>query len=167
MSTMSATDQALLTAIQDGVPLVARPYEVIGNRIGLSEDDVIERLRDMIARGIIKRFGLVVRHRELGFDANAMVVWDIPDAAVDAAAARIIEHDFITLCYRRPRRLPDWPYNLFCMIHGRDRDTVMAQVNEVTLAANLQTCAREILFSRRRFKQRGAWFGANPAGAAL
>lgn len=158
MKRISKQDQCLLGAIQSGLPLVERPYEAIGQLIGQNENEVISRLQSMIDQGVIKRFGLIVRHHELGFNANAMVVWDIDDCEVDAVAARIIKHDFITLCYRRPRRLPDWPYNLFCMIHGRDRKTVMAQINEVTLAAGLQKINREVLFSCRRFKQRGAWF---------
>ncbi len=166
MKPVSSQEQMLLAAIQDGLPLVERPYEDIGKKFNLSEDEVIVRLKNLIDRGVIKRFGLIVRHHELGFNANAMVVWDIEDNDVDSAASRIIKHDFITLCYRRPRRLPDWPYNLFCMIHGRDRETVLAQISEVTLSANLQKYDRDVLFSRRRFKQRGAWFGPLPAGAA-
>ncbi|MBZ0217866.1 MAG: hypothetical protein K8F25_15010 [Fimbriimonadaceae bacterium] len=166
MKRVSDRDQSLLRAIQDGLPLVERPYQAVGQQIGMSEGDVIAALQKLIERGVIKRFGLIVRHHELGYNANAMVVWNVDDSEVDEVAARIIGHDFITLCYRRPRRLPDWPYNLFCMIHGRDRDTVMAQINQMTLAAGLQHIDREVLFSRRRFKQRGAWFGAKSAGAA-
>jgi len=167
MSALATIDYNLLGAIQDGLPLVERPYEAIGRELGLSEAAVIERLQAMIAGGTIKRFGLIVRHHELGFSANAMVVWNIPDGRVDDVAARITEHDFITLCYRRPRQLPDWPYNLFCMIHGRDRDIVRVQIGELILAAGLQQYDHEVLFSRRRFKQRGAWFGGNPAEAVL
>ena len=78
----------------------------------------------MIDGGIISRFGLIIRHRALGISANAMLVWDIGDEAVDAIGERFAAEPFVTLCYRRPRRLPDWPYNLFCMVHGRDRATV-------------------------------------------
>jgi siroheme decarboxylase len=105
---------------------------------------------------MIRRFGLVVRHHELGYRANAMTVWDVPDERVPGVAARLIELPFVTLCYRRPRRPPAWPYNLFCMIHGKDRGLVEAEVEEATRTAGLAGLPRAVLFSRRRFKQRGA-----------
>ena len=166
MSLIHQQDQRLLNAIQDGLPLVVRPYEAIGQQINMSERDVISRLGSLIDSGVIRRFGLIVHHHELGINTNAMVVWNIDDSIVDTMAARIIEHDFITLCYRRPRQLPDWPYNLFCMIHGRDENVVRAQIHQVTLAAGLQKYDRDVLFSQRRFKQRGAWFGSQAAGVA-
>lgn len=110
---VSETDRELLAEIEGGLPLVRDPYAEIGRRIGLSEADVIDRLRALVDRGVIKRFGLVVRHRELGYLANAMVVWDVPDDLVQTIGQRAGTYPFVTLCYRRPRRLPRWPYNLF------------------------------------------------------
>jgi DNA-binding Lrp family transcriptional regulator len=162
---IDARDRRLLAALQDGLPFVERPYAAVGARIGMPEDEVIARLRALLADGVIRRFGLVVRHRELGYDANAMAVWDVPDDRVDEAGRRIAGIEFVTLCYRRPRRPPDWPYNLFCMIHGRDRDTVRAQVRTVTGIAGLEARPHAVLFSGRRFKQRGAIFSAAPAEA--
>jgi DNA-binding Lrp family transcriptional regulator len=107
-------------------------------------------------RGVIRRFGLVLSHRDLGYNANAMVVWDIPDAAVGEIGEKLAALDYVTLCYRRPRRLPDWPYNLFCMIHGRDRATVEALAEEAAATAGAADCPRSVLFSTRQFKQRGA-----------
>jgi DNA-binding Lrp family transcriptional regulator len=147
-------DLVLLGALENGLPIGPRPYADIANRIGITEEEVIERLHGLVERGVIKRLGLVVRHRELGYTANAMVVWDIADDLVNEIGETFSEYPFVTLCYRRDRRLPHWPYNLFCMIHGRDRATVQDQIEE------LRECAgrppMDILFSRRRFKQRGA-----------
>jgi DNA-binding Lrp family transcriptional regulator len=159
---LSDADRRLLAAIEGGLPLVPRPYLAIGERIGLGEAEVIEGLRSLVARGVIRRFGLVVRHHELGYRANAMTVWDVPDERVPAAAARLVDLPFVTLCYRRPRRPPAWPYNLFCMIHGKDRGLVEAEVEEATRIAGLAGLPRAVLFSRRRFKQRGARYGAVP-----
>jgi siroheme decarboxylase len=153
---LSERDRLLIAALQDGLPLVARPYAAVGELIGLGEAEVIEAIRRLIAAGVIKRFGVIVRHRELGYRANAMVVWDVPDDRVAHAGRRLAELPFITLCYRRPRRLPDWPYNLFCMIHGCDRRMVEALIERITVAAGLAAQPRAVLFSRRRFKQRGA-----------
>lgn len=163
---VSPKDRQLLATLEEGLPLVSRPYARLASSIGLSELDVIARLGRLIAEGIIRRFGVVVRHRELGYQANAMVVWDLPDESVAEAGRILAALPYITLCYRRPRRLPDWPYNLFCMIHGRDRSAVVALVEAATQHAGLAERPREILFSRRRFKQRGARYGAAQPAAA-
>ena len=155
-------DTRILAEIADGLPLAPRPYAAVGARVGIDEDEVIARIKDMIAKGIIRRFGAVVRHHELGFTANAMTVWNVADAKADAAGAAVAAHPFVTLCYRRPRRLPDWPYNLFCMVHGRDRDTVLGQIETLNRVVGLGGCPHAVLFSRRRFKQRGARYDHRP-----
>lgn len=158
--------RALIAAIQGGLPLVARPYAAIGERIGMSEQAVIAGIRELQEQGLIKRLGVVVRHRELGYDANAMVVWDIADDQVREVGTRLGRFPFVTLCYRRPRRLPAWPYNLFTMIHGRDRTEVMARLDELVRSCGLEDVPHQPLFSGRRFKQRGAQYGLAPASAA-
>ena len=161
-----ALDAALIHAVQGGLPLVERPYAALGAAIGLDEAAVMARLGQLLASGVIKRLGVVVRHHELGYRSNAMVVWDLPDDQVDGLGERIGALPFVTLCYRRPRRLPDWPYNLFTMIHGRDRESVLAQVESIKTAIALPDLACDTLFSGRRFKQRGARYGASdPVGA--
>ena len=163
-------DRRLLAAIQDGLPLTPRPYAAVGEALGLSEAEVIARLGALLDRGIVRRLGLIVRHRELGYRANAMIVWDLPDAAVDEIGARIAAFPFVTLCYRRERRPPDWPYNLYCMIHGRERTAVLAQLDEIVATLGIGSAPRAVLFSRRRFKQRGAvyapGYAPGPAEAA-
>ena len=163
---VSPSDRRLLGALETGLALVARPYARLAAAVGSSEAEVIARLKRMIDRGVVRRFGVIVRHRELGYRANAMVVWDVPDDAVSETGRRLAALPYITLCYRRPRRSPDWPYNLFCMIHGRDRAAVEALIEEATERAGLAGRPRAILFSRRRFKQRGARYGAAQPPAA-
>lgn len=153
---LNEIDMQLLAAVQDGLPLDPHPYAAIAERIHLSEADVIERLGAFQKEGIIKRFGVVVRHRELGYRANAMVVWDIPDEQVTRLGERLGRLDCVTLCYRRERRRPDWPYNLFCMIHGKSRDLVLERIHEIVDILDLHDIPRDVLFSGRRFKQRGA-----------
>ncbi len=152
----AADAEDLIEAIQDGLPLVARPYLHIAERLGCTEQQVIDRLGEMLDAGVIKRLGVVVRHHELGYRANAMVVWDVPDAEVDRLGFQLGRQDCVTLCYQRPRRLPDWPYNLFCMVHGKDRDDVLACVERMVEGLGLERIPRSVLFSGRRFKQRGA-----------
>ena len=153
---LSAEDRALIKIVQHGLPIVSRPYADIANRLGTTEQDVMQRLQKLISNGSIKRFGVVVRHRELGYKANGMVVWDVPDDRVSELGTCIGRFSYVTLSYRRPRRLPDWPYNLFTMVHGRNRDEVRQKVEKIVEACGLQDIEHAILFSTRRFKQRGA-----------
>lgn len=156
-------ETALIKAIQQGLPLVPRPFSEIGKLVGLSEGEVIAGLAQLQEQGVIKRMGVVVRHHELGYRANAMVVWDISDDKVNALGHCIGKFDFVTLCYQRPRRLPAWRYNLFCMIHGRDRDEVLSLVEQLKDQCGLHDVAHEVLFSQRRFKQCGARYVADGA----
>jgi DNA-binding Lrp family transcriptional regulator len=154
---LSATDHALLDRVAKGLPLVPQPFAEIARSLGLTENEVLMRLTKFLDAGLIKRLGVVVRHRELGYQANAMVVWDVPDSEVSETGKRMTRAPFVTLCYRRPRR-PGWPYNLFCMIHGRDRATVEAQVVALAAVLGLARISRAVLFSSRCFKQRGAQY---------
>jgi DNA-binding Lrp family transcriptional regulator len=164
------TDRRVLAAIQSGLPLVSRPFAEIGARLGLSEAEVMTRLQQLQTRGVIRRFGVVVRHHEVGYGANAMVVWDVPDAQVRELGRCLAEFDFITLCYRRPRHLPQWRFNLYCMIHGKTREDVLSNLEWMVNRCGLQSLPHEVLFSRRRFKQRGAMYfdvqGSTNADAA-
>lgn len=149
-------DQALITLIQTGLPLTQTPYADLGRQLGLDEKDVIQRIKNLNEAKVIKRFGVVVRHHELGYRANAMTVWNISDEVVSELGSCMGQFDFVTLCYRRPRRLPDWPYNLFTMIHGKDRKDVLANIQLLAERCNLDEIEYKVLFSTRRFKQRGA-----------
>ena len=151
-----ASAEDLIEVIQSGLPLVARPYQEIAQRLGWSEQLVIEKLKTMVDGGIIKRLGIVVRHHELGYRANAMVVWDVADDRVDKLGKQLGQQDCVTLCYQRPRMLPEWPYNLFCMVHGRNREEVLECINTMTEGLCLEDIPHTVLFSGRRFKQRGA-----------
>jgi DNA-binding Lrp family transcriptional regulator len=140
--------------------LVPRPYAALGDRIGLPETKVIALVESLQNEGIIKRLGVIVRHHELGYLANAMVVWDVPDDRVSELGMRIARLDYVTLCYRRARHLPQWPYNLYCMIHGHDRVRVREKIFELIDTCGLQGVPHEVLFSCRRFKQRGARYSS-------
>lgn len=153
---LAEADLALIGAIQGGLPLVPRPFAALAEQLGLSESEIIERVQALHDSGVIKRLGLVVRHHELGYGANAMVVWDVPDADVSDLGRCLSKFEFVTLCYRRPRQGSDWPYNLFCMIHGRDREEVLGKVRQLVQCCGLDDIPHDVLFSVRRFKQRGA-----------
>jgi DNA-binding Lrp family transcriptional regulator len=158
---MELTDQdlALIEALCGGLPLVAEPYAELGQRVNLSEAEVIGSIQRLIDGGVIKRFGVIVQHRKLGYTANAMSVWNVPDARVRSIGERMGNLPFVTLCYCRPRHLPDWPYNLFAMVHGSDRETVLSQVADIARTLELEHVERDVLFSSRQFKQCGARYG--------
>jgi DNA-binding Lrp family transcriptional regulator len=165
---LNETDRQLIAAIQDGLPLASQPYAVIADRLGITQQAVITRLQALQDSGLIKRMGVVVRHRALGYDANAMVVWDVPDADIERIGKLLADETCVTLCYQRPRRLPDWPYNLFCMIHGRARDSVLRCIERIIDSHGLHDVDHDVLFSTRSFKQCGAHYAspAEQAGAA-
>jgi siroheme decarboxylase len=159
----SAVDRDLLAIIQQGLPLCPRPYAMVAETLGLDESEVIARIGRLLADDTIKRLGVVVRHRALGYRANAMVVWALPEARVAEVGRCLGRFPCVTLSYRRPARPPDWPYTLFTMIHGRDRATVLAQVEEIKQQCGLAEIDSAVLFSRRCFKQRGASYGERPS----
>jgi DNA-binding Lrp family transcriptional regulator len=153
---MDAIDQGLIALLQKGMPLVARPYHVVAEKLHISEVEVLNRLQQLKQQGLISRQGVVVNHRKMGYRANAMVVFDIPDHRVEELGHRIGQITFVNLCYQRPRQGEVWPYNLYCMIHGKSRDTVLKQLDRLVELCDLSTFRRDILFSRQCFKQRGA-----------
>lgn len=152
---LQAADWPLAALVEGGLPLVPRPFDDWSARLGTRADAVIATLQAWLAAGTLRRFGVVVRHHELGFDANAMTVFDVPDALVDACGAALARESAVTLAYRR-ERAAGWPYNLYCMVHGRDRATVQQMLGGVIARCGLSAHPHAVLFSRRRFKQIGA-----------
>jgi DNA-binding Lrp family transcriptional regulator len=143
----------LIAALQPGLEIMPRPFRQLGETILMPEEEVLARITAMIDEGMIKRFGIVVRHHELGYRSNAMVVFDLDDDAVDGIGARLAAEPGVTLCYRRRRSLPEWNYNLYCMVHGRSREEAQPVIDRL---AGLAGQPATVLFSTRRFKQCGA-----------
>jgi DNA-binding Lrp family transcriptional regulator len=162
---LDAEGKRLLKALEHGIPLVSQPYAALARASGLTESAVIARLHAWIDGGIVRRFGTVVRHRRLGYEANAMVVWDVPDEEVEHFGRLAAAERAVTLCYRRARVLPEWPYNLYCMLHGQKRARVLADIAELRASTGLGRFPSTVLFSRRCFAQRGARYGARLAHA--
>jgi DNA-binding Lrp family transcriptional regulator len=155
LSRLDEIDRALIVATQGGLPLVARPYQAIGEQIGIAGDEVVCRLQAMLESGIIRRIGAVPNHYAIGWTANGMTVWDVADERVDELGARVGALEFVTHCYRRPRALPDWPYNLFAMVHGASRVEVADKAAVIATLLGAECRANEILFSTRMLKKSG------------
>ncbi len=154
----------LAARLEEGLALVDRPFAALGAPLGLDEHAVIATLARWCATGTLRRIGVVLRHHEFGITANAMTVFALPAETVDAAGARLAAQPGVTLCYRRaPARA--WPYNLYAMVHGRERAQVRQRIDEITREAGLAGVPREVLFSTRRFKQTGSRYFAPGAVA--
>ena len=148
-------DRALIAATQGGLPLVPRPYDAVGERLGVSGQQVRERLAQMLETGLIRRIGAAPNHYRLGFTANGMSVLDVDDTQVDALGERIGQLAGVSHCYRRPRRLPAWPYNLFAMLHGRTRTEVEQQAAQVRDLLGAACTGHDILYSTAILKKTG------------
>lgn len=145
----------LILATQQGLPLTPEPYAELARTLGCDEATVLAGIEDLLARGVIRRIGVVPNHYAIGYSANGMSVWDVDDAVVDALGERIGQLPFVTHCYRRPRHLPDWPYNLFAMLHGGNRDEVMAHVEEARALLGEACRSSDVLFSTQILKKTG------------
>ncbi|MCM2289773.1 MAG: Lrp/AsnC family transcriptional regulator [Sulfuritalea sp.] len=152
---LDALDRRLIVATQGGLPRVPRPYDAIGGELGIGGDEVIVRLRRMLDTGVIRRIGAVPNHYAIGYTANGMSVWDVDDDRIDEMGAKVGALAFVTHCYRRPRRLPDWPYNLFAMVHSQNRDKVAARVAEIAALLGDACRAHDILYSTAILKKTG------------
>lgn len=152
---IDAKDRALLSATQGGLPLVAAPFAEVGRWLGLSEEEVIARMQALQDRGVIRRIALAPNHYALGMVANGMTVWDVEDEVATEVGDRIGALPFVSHCYLRPRALPDWPYNLFAMVHGTDRTEVEAHRAEIRDLLGAACRASDVLYSSRILKKTG------------
>lgn len=152
---LAELDRRLIVATQGGLPLVERPYDLLGSELGISGEQVQQRLAAMLADGRIRRIGAVPNHYAIGYTANGMSVWDVADEHIDELGAQVGALSFVSHCYRRPRRLPLWPYNLFAMVHGASREEVAADVARIAALLGVACRQHDILYSSRILKKTG------------
>lgn len=152
---ISESDRPLAGFLEEGLPMIEEPYQQLATQCGKTEAEIIERLSSWLRDGTMKRYGIIVRHHEFGFHANAMTVFDVPDDQVDAYGEQLARYPGVTLAYRRTRAA-QWPYNLYCMVHGKDRTAVLDLLAKMSVTCGLDCFDSKILFSLRRFKQMGA-----------
>jgi siroheme decarboxylase len=155
MTSIDAVDRAIIKATQAGLPLDPRPYDAIAEQIEQAAPVVMQRMRRMLAERVIRRIGAVPNHYSLGYRANGMSVWDVPDERVSELGRRVGALPFVSHCYRRPRRPPEWPYNLFAMVHGRTRGEVENQVAEIAALLGDGSRRHDVLYSTRILKKTG------------
>ena len=148
-------DRRIVVATQGGLPLVPEPYRQVAIEVDSTAQEVMKRLRAMLDAGVIRRIGAVPNHYTLGFRGNGMSVWDVPDEKVREQGRAIGNLDFVSHAYRRPRHPPEWPYNLFAMVHGKDRSEVMEKVKAIADMLGEDNRSHEVLFSTRILKKTG------------
>jgi DNA-binding Lrp family transcriptional regulator len=155
MNVIDELDRRIIQATQEGLPLVPRPYHQVAEQLGVSAQEVMERMTRMLESGIIRRIGAVPNHYALGYKANGMTVWDVPDERIDELGALVGDLDFVSHCYQRPRYLPEWPYNFFAMVHGRDHAEVEEKTRRIAELLGEADRGHEILYSTRILKKTG------------
>lgn len=152
---MDELDRKIITATQAGLPLVKKPYAVIAEQLGIDSETVKQRLQKMLDKGQIRRIGAVPNHYKLGYKANAMSVWNVPDEKIKELGDRLGALPFVSHCYERPRFLPEWPYNLFAMLHGKNREEVAEKVQQVKELLGEYCAGYELLYSKQILKKTG------------
>jgi DNA-binding Lrp family transcriptional regulator len=143
----------LLKAAQDGISFEKSPYMALGQEVGMSEEEVLAKLEDLIERGVIRRFSATIGHRALGIVANAMIAWIAKPEEVAKAGSILASFDAVTHCYER-ETAPDWPYNLYTVVHSRSREDCISTASELSRASGLKDY--KILFSEREYKKTSA-----------
>ena len=152
---LDPVDRALVKLTQAGLPLTAEPFATLAEQLDISTGEVMTRFSSMLELGAIRRIAAVPNHYRLGYGANGMSVWDVDSEQVSEAGREIATLEFVTHCYRRPRRLPSWPYNLFAMVHGANREVVEEQVEVIARRLGDRACAHDVLYSTRILKKTG------------
>ncbi|EEW26933.1 siroheme decarboxylase subunit beta [Rhodobacter ferrooxidans] len=152
---IDATDRRIISATQGGLPLAPEPYAEVARWLGLTEAEVLARLTAMQAAGVIRRIALAPNHYALGLTANGMSVWDVDDTQAETLGAQVGALSFVSHCYLRPRALPDWPYNLFAMIHGHSRAEVEGLRGQIAALLGPACRGQDILYSTRILKKTG------------
>jgi len=155
MYSFDESDLAIMRCTQKGLPLVPEPYRHIAQQLGLTAEQVMKRMVLMQTYGVIRRIGVIPNHYELGYRFNGMTVWDIPDEMIDELGQKIGKLDFVSHCYHRPRHRPEWPYNLFAMVHGKSRHDVDRQIQKISNILGNANGGSEVLYSTRILKKTG------------
>jgi len=155
MVTLDETDLAIMHATQAGLPLSPQPYQRIAGELGLTAEIVMTRMAAMQEQGIIRRIGAVPNHYKLGYRFNGMTVWNVPDEVIDKLGLQVGQLEFVSHCYHRPRHLPEWPYNLFAMVHGKTQMDVDQQIRQITDLLGDYNQGSEVLYSTKILKKTG------------
>jgi len=144
------TDKKVISQIQKDLPVHPKPFSLMAEKIGISEEEFVLRVKRLKERGIIRRFGATLRHQEAGFKANAMIAWKAPETVISEMGKTLARFREVSHCYHRAPK-GDWPYNLYTMVHGGSRDECREIAEQMSAATGLAEYA--VLFSEKEFKK--------------
>ncbi len=147
---MDAVERQLIKALQGSLPLAENPYQALGERLGLSEEELVQRLAALKASGCLKRIGAILRHQQSGYRANALAVFLVDAAAIDAVGQALAQSPLVSHSYER-KAYDAWPYNLYAMLHSRDAQKIDAFVHGFAAAHGITRF--EILDSQEELKK--------------
>ncbi|WP_406644793.1 Lrp/AsnC family transcriptional regulator [Aliisedimentitalea scapharcae] len=153
--TTEISDREIIEALQGGLPLVSAPFAEIAGRLDMPEADLVARIDAMKQSGVIRRIAAAPNHYKLGMTSNGMTVWNVADDQIAKLGAKIGALPFVTHCYERPRALPDWPYNLFAMVHGSSPAEVEEKREQIKALLGEACTSSDILYSTRILKKTG------------
>jgi len=150
---LDENDKAILKTLQSGIPLVSQPFAEIANKLGVGEEEVLLRIKQLLDKGVIRRFRASIGHRQVGITANAMIVWKVPRVRVEEVGRKMAEFKEVTHCYER-RIIPGrWEYNVFSMVHGRNKKMCKDVAEKISEATGINDYV--LIFSEREFKKTG------------
>ena len=158
---IDSIDRQIIQATQAGLPLTPQPYQTLAEQLGLTADRVMQRMTAMQERGVIRRIGAVPNHYQLGYRHNGMTVWNIADEQVDELGRLVGQLDFVSHCYHRPRHLPEWPYNLFAMVHSKTETGVIEKIKQIADILGAHNRGQDVLYSTRILKKTGLRIGVS------
>ncbi len=158
---LNSIDRQIIQATQAGLPLISKPYHALGEAIGVSADEVMQRINAMQESGVIRRIGAIPNLYHLGYKYNGMTVLYIDDLYIDELGDKVGQLDFVSHCYHRPRHLPEWPYSLFAMVHSKTAEGVKVQVTKIASVLGKYSRGHDVLYSTRILKKTGLRIGAN------
>lgn len=147
---LSDLEQRVILALQQDLEVVPEPFEAVARRAGATVAEVLAVIRRLKEVGIIRRFGATLRHQLSGFSANALVVWQVPDADLERVGRSLAAYRQVSHCYARSPA-PGWPYNLYSMVHGRNSQEISVLVAQMARDVGVNTY--EVLFSDQELKK--------------
>jgi len=148
-------DKQIVLLLQEGLPVIERPYLPIATQLGVSEDEIVERLKAMKNVGFIRKNAVATNHYKLGHTANAMSVWNVDVDKLEQAGLLFKELGFVSHCYERPKFAPEWDYNLFAMVHGKSREEVSDKIEIMKKTIEGLFSKTDLIYSTKILKKTG------------
>jgi DNA-binding Lrp family transcriptional regulator len=148
---LDAIDEEILRLMQDDIPLVSRPFLTVAEKLGISEEEVIRRVRRLVDKGVVRRFSASIRHRKLGIKVNPLIAWKVPRERVEEVGEKLAGYEEVTHCYERAVVPGKWEYNLYTMVHGYDRESVEKLAEKLSKAIGIKDY--QMLYSNREYKK--------------